>query len=123
MLTLVRPLAGTSSETVYRAIGLRIKMAREEAGLTQDQLATELDMSDSGLTLWESGKRRVPIDQLRRIGERLGKPMWWLLGEDPPDPNSAFAHELHRLSPEDRERAIEIIRSLRRASERAKDAG
>lgn len=123
MLVLVRPPPTMTSESVYRVIGLRIKMAREEANLTQEQLAADLGMSDSGLTLWESGKRRVPIDQLRRISDRLGKPMWWLMGEEPPDPNSAFAHELHRLSPEDRERAIEIIRSLRRSSERAKEAG
>jgi transcriptional regulator with XRE-family HTH domain len=32
-------------------------------------------MSDSGLTQWEKGRRRIPLDQLERIAHELGRPL------------------------------------------------
>ena len=106
------------TEAIYRQIGNRIKEALAEAHMTQDQLAETLSMAPSGVSQWISGERRIGIEPLRRIAEILDRPVYWFLGEEPPSEDSVFAYELHRLSPEDRERALAMIRTLRETSAR-----
>ena len=109
-------LARPARDDLFLEIGRRLAAAIRDAGREQIDLARELNVSEATVSRWISGENRIDIAQLRRAANYLDKPMWWMLGEEPPDPDSAFAHELHRLSPEDRERAIEIIRALKRTA-------
>lgn len=93
----------------YREVGQRVRAAREEAGMTQERLADLLGMSDSGLTLWESGKRRIPLDQLREIGRLTGKPMWWLMSGDAPDEATVIIDGVRYLTPEKRQEVISFM--------------
>lgn len=54
-------------------IGLRLKSARDQAGLTQQQLATALGMEHrQSLTSVEAGERRLSAEELVRAVEVLG---------------------------------------------------
>ncbi len=55
-------------------IGERIKSARKQAGMTQQELAERLETSYVGISLWESGKRRPKPESLKRIAEVLNIP-------------------------------------------------
>jgi transcriptional regulator with XRE-family HTH domain len=60
---------------VYREIGKRIQLAREEKGLTQEDLAVKLGCTQSALSNYELGKRRLYLNLLTEIAQVLGKPL------------------------------------------------
>ena len=55
-------------------IGERIKSARKQMGMTQQELAERLETSYTGISLWESGKRKPKPESLKRIAEVLNVP-------------------------------------------------
>lgn len=56
-------------------IGERIKSARKQAGMTQQELAERLETSYTGISLWESDKRIPKRESLNRIAEVLNIPV------------------------------------------------
>ena len=60
---------------VFREIGKRIQLAREEKGLTQEELAVKLGCTQSALSNYELGKRRLYLNLLNEIAQILGKPL------------------------------------------------
>ena len=63
----------------YELIGRKLQKAREEAGLSQDELARKIGCTQSSLSNYELGKRRLYFADLQRIGEVLGKPITYFL--------------------------------------------
>lgn len=63
----------------YKSIGKRIQLAREEAGLSQEQLAAKIGCSQSTLSNYEKGRRRLYLAQLEKIAEVLQKPIDYFL--------------------------------------------
>ena len=55
-----------------RDIGERIRQARQERGLTQDQLAGEVGVSRSAVAQWETGRAGQLTGNLARIADVLG---------------------------------------------------
>ncbi len=66
---------------IYERIGKRIQKAREEAGLSQDQLAINVSLTQAALSNYELGKRRPSLGNLERIATSLGKPLSYFLEE------------------------------------------
>jgi transcriptional regulator with XRE-family HTH domain len=60
---------------VFREIGQRIQVAREEKGWTQEELAVRLGCTQSALSNYELGKRRLYLPLLNQIAQVLGKPL------------------------------------------------
>jgi transcriptional regulator with XRE-family HTH domain len=58
----------------------RIKKFREDAGLTQVQLAHEMDVSPPSVNNWESGITAPTVDKIPRLAKVLGKTTDELLG-------------------------------------------
>ncbi|MAT72892.1 MAG: transcriptional regulator [Planctomycetaceae bacterium] len=52
-------------------VGL-LRTRREEAGLTQEELARRLKVSQSSLSKWERGDRRIDLVQLRSWCQATG---------------------------------------------------
>ncbi|MDK2888388.1 MAG: repressor LexA [Thermoanaerobacter sp.] len=73
---------GGIMKNYYEEIGRRIKKAREDRGLTQEQLGEKLGFTKTAINLYEKGKRRISIDDLKRISVILGKPLSFFLGEN-----------------------------------------
>jgi len=56
-------------------IGMRIQQAREELGITQQELAARLGCTQAALSNYELGKRRLYLANLERIAAALVKPL------------------------------------------------
>lgn len=80
----------------YKTIGKQIQLAREEAGYSQEQLAAKIGCSQSTLSNYEKGKRRIYLAQLEKIAEVLGRPVEFFLRQadyNPPRDNRHAAGE------------------------------
>ncbi len=55
----------------YRDIGIRIKLLRQERGVTQVELGRRLQMTQSNLSAIECGRRGITIHQVVKIAQAL----------------------------------------------------
>lgn len=58
----------------YDVIGKRIKQARIKKGLSQENLADELDISTAFLSRVETGKSQINLKRLLQVGKVLDVP-------------------------------------------------
>jgi Zn-dependent peptidase ImmA (M78 family)/DNA-binding XRE family transcriptional regulator len=65
----------------YAELGRRIRVAREEASLSQDVVAQHLDMPRSAVSLIESGKRKMDSLELERFSRLVGKSILFFFDE------------------------------------------
>jgi transcriptional regulator with XRE-family HTH domain len=68
--------------TQNRAIGLRIQMARKEAGLNQEELSKKVGVNRTTLANWETGKFELSNENLLNVSRILGKSMSYFFGEE-----------------------------------------
>lgn len=61
------------------SLGVRIKEAREAAGLSQQALGDKLEVSRSAVAQWESGANAPTMDKVQAIAIALNRPAGWLL--------------------------------------------
>ena len=61
----------------YKAFLDRLRQAREDAGLTQVELAKALGRSQTWVSKCELGERRVDFVELEDLAKALGKPLDW----------------------------------------------
>lgn len=59
----------------YRHIGVTVRAAREELGMTQGELAHLIGLSRTSLTNIELGRQRILVDQLVEIADALHIPV------------------------------------------------
>lgn len=55
----------------YQQLCALLKELRREAGLTQVQVATRLDVPQSFVSKYESGERRLDVIELRHVAEAI----------------------------------------------------
>jgi transcriptional regulator with XRE-family HTH domain len=60
------------STTLARKLGARIRALREEVGITQEQLAWQVELDKGYLSQVEAGKRLPSIPVVVTLAERLG---------------------------------------------------
>ena len=98
------------------AIGARIKAARERAGLTQEDLAAELDMSPTHISVLERGRKAPKLETLVNIANTLHVSTDMLLQDVVVCATDGLASELSvaitRLAPKEHERILNAIRAL-----------
>ena len=71
---------GRPAKTKRAALGERIAAARLEAGLTQQQLADKLGVTQRVVTYWEREAAGLRADQLAQLAEALGVSADYFLG-------------------------------------------
>lgn len=71
----------TAEEVEYKNIGKRLWEMRSAAGLTLEDCANYLGVSIVACQYYESGKRRISIDQLKKIATYLKCPVSYLVGD------------------------------------------
>lgn len=73
-------------------VGQKIRMLREQAGLSQMQIAQFLDVDQSMISKCEKGERPFQMDQLERLGNLFGISLSDLVDEEEPvtQPQIAF---------------------------------
>lgn len=109
----------TDIEDLRGAIGARLRVAREMAGLSQGQIARLMGLHRPSVSETEAGRRRVSAEELVQFGKSYGVSTEWLTGADPEtvDPKDAriqlAARELSKLKDKDLERMLQLLAALR----------
>lgn len=113
----------------YREIGYRIQIAREEANLNQKELAEILGISQSTLSNYEKGKRRLYLADVQKIAEVLGKSTEYFLQPVVNVPHNAnqaqddlnifveMMVQISSLSSEDRKSVYDYVKWLKQKRE------
>ena len=71
-----------NEELTYTLIGSKIKDARQEANMSQKQLAELVGFdSSTAISLIEAGQRKVSIEDIEKIGKILQKDIKFFLGK------------------------------------------
>jgi transcriptional regulator with XRE-family HTH domain len=101
------------------AIANRLRLAREQAGLSQGQVAKQLGMHRPTISEIEAGRRRVSADELAAFARLYDVSTTWLVDEQSEisdadqDRIQLAARKLAHLKPEDLDRLLDVIKTLR----------
>ena len=89
-----------------RAMGERLRQAREYLGFSQEEVAKYLNISRSALSNIETGQRKVDALELKKLASLYMRPVTHFTGEDPDqmvgEEVAHLARKASELSPEDR---------------------
>lgn len=91
------------SDQIFKVMGSRIKMRRDELRLSQDDLAEISGITKSYISNIENGKQNVTVEVLRVLSEHLKTSIAALISNDE-DMLSP-----HNVTPEDGRRVVELI--------------
>ena len=98
----------------------RLRLARENSGLTQGQVAEKVGWHRPTVSEIEAGRRRLSADEATRLARLYGVSVSWLLGQEDgsdvvSDRARLAARELGKLNDDDLDRLLELIRSLKKS--------
>ena len=112
-------MTDTSAHKRIAAIPARLRAARENAGLSQGQVAKLMKMHRPSISEMEAGNRRVSADELARLADLYDVKVAWILGETPEraatdDPRLQLAaREISKLKPAELDRLMTLIAAMR----------
>jgi transcriptional regulator with XRE-family HTH domain len=104
----------------------RLRAAREQAGLTQGQVAKLLGVHRPTVSEMEAGGRRVRAEELPQLAKIYRVSVSWLAGDDEASDDGhdakvqLAARELGKLKPGDLDRVMSLLTQLRQSSEKPK---
>lgn len=116
-------------ESIRGVIATRLREARKVAGLSQGQVAKLLTMHRPTISEIEAGNRRVSAEELTKFAETYDVTVSWLLGEsaeqlEADDPRLQLAaRELGKLKPDDLDRLLRLLASMRNSDTDTDDDG
>ncbi len=96
----------------FKEIGRKLQLAREEAGLSQEQLASLMGCAQSTLSNYEKGKRRIYLTQLEHIAELLDKPIEYFLESSSNNHNLSERSKINNLTLDDEPELLQIVNAL-----------
>jgi len=65
----------------WRALGARLRLARREARLRQEDVARALEVTREMVSHWEAGRRKVSALRLRELARFYGQPVSFFYGQ------------------------------------------
>lgn len=98
-----------------KLFGTRIRQAREQLGLSQEDLATLVARDQRAISEYENGKRRLSATDVPAFAKALDVPILYFYEGEARlhDFDRAVLEEFHRLpTPEAMQTAIQIVRLL-----------
>lgn len=105
------------NESLRVAIAARLRAAREQAGLSQGQVAKKLKVQRPTISEIEAGRRKVPAEELPSFAEIYDVSVSWLTNNESEVPDPAVelaARELVKLKKEDLDNVLQLLRTLRK---------
>jgi transcriptional regulator with XRE-family HTH domain len=101
-----------------QCIHTRLRLAREQAGLSQGQIARLLDYHRPTISEIEAGRRKITTDEVSLFARHYGVSAAWLLSDaSEHDPLVELAaRELSKLKKPDLERFLRVLRSMKKRS-------
>ncbi|MFN3166413.1 MAG: helix-turn-helix domain-containing protein [Phycisphaeraceae bacterium] len=104
-------------EDARTGIARRIALARQQAGLSQGQVAKLLEVHRPTISEMESGRRRVAAEELAQLASIYGVDVTWLTtgseGGESEERISLAARELSKLKPDDLDRVMALLKTLK----------
>lgn len=106
-------------ESDKQAIGNRLRLAREIAGLSQGQVAKQLSMHRPTISQIEAGDRNVRAEEIRQFADLYDVEEAWIIRGDETlagegDPRIELAaRELSKLKRDDLDSILRLIQVLR----------
>lgn len=106
-----------SKEIDRQALGVRLREAREYLELSQDEVASALNVPRSAISLIETGQRKVDALELQKLAEIYQRPIGHFTGEDPepealPEAVQHLARTAAKLTERDREELMRFAEFL-----------
>jgi repressor LexA len=96
-----------------KELGERIRKAREQLGLSQEDFAQRISRDQRAVSEYENGKRRISVTDLPTFARVLNVPLLYFFeGElELTDLDRLLLEEFHRLStPQSRQSAVALLR-------------
>jgi transcriptional regulator with XRE-family HTH domain len=109
------PRLKQTDRQVQQRIADRIRQARTDKGLTQEQLAEALDVATETASRYESGKLPPSLPMLYRMAEALGVDIETLVRRGPAGPRSAEAELVEgwrSLESDEQRMVLHLVRRL-----------
>lgn len=109
----------TALKTGPEEIGRRLRWAREQAGLSQGQIARMFGYHRPTISQIEGGQRNIRPDELARLAEIYEvKEEWIIKGDSVFDDNAdprieVAARQLKKLRKEDLEKILQLLKVMR----------
>lgn len=106
-------------EISKRDIASRLRAARENAGLSQGQVAKMINLHRPSISEMEAGNRKVSADELSRLADIYDVKVSWVLGHSPEraettDPKLQLAaREISKLQPNELDRLLKLIAAMK----------
>lgn len=94
--------------------GDKIRILRKLYGLTQSDLARQVHSTQQSIARYEKGKSEPSLEMLTSIATVLSVPVSFLIGNTELHNESEFIALYRSLSEDDKKRAIEYLRFLRK---------
>ncbi len=100
-------------------IGKRLRLAREQAGLSQSQVAKLLGVHRPTISEMEAGRRKVTAEELSELARIYDVRMGWLAVADEvnvderKDRIEFAARQLSKMSDEDLDKLLNLLSTLR----------
>jgi transcriptional regulator with XRE-family HTH domain len=94
-------------------LGQRIRAARENAGLSQEEFAEAVRKDQRAISEYENGKRKIPATDLATFAHVLGVRITYFYEQDTTadDLDQLVLHQFHTLpTPEAKHAAIQVLR-------------
>lgn len=95
----------------------RLRAAREQAGLSQGQVAILLGYQRPTISEIEAGRRKISAEEIARFSEIYDVSIDWLINERAAvaDPKVELAaRELGKLKPDDLDMVLKLLRTLKK---------
>lgn len=103
------------------ALAGRLRAAREQAGLSQGQVAKLMNLHRPTISEIEAGRRRVVSEELTKFGELYKVSVAWLMGEEGEGADARVelaARELSKLKDDDLDRVLALLQRMRKKAPR-----
>ena len=89
------------NDELNKKVGINLKKARKEAGLTQVDLANEMNMSPMMISRYEVGLNSIPYKRIEKIAKILGKPVTYFFDEKFKSRKYSLTESIVTQSPKD----------------------
>ena len=105
--------------SINNVLAARLRAAREQAGLSQGQVAKMLGLHRPSISEIEAGRRKVTADELAHLASIYAVSVSWLTCEDTEDASDTTARiqlaarRLANLKPDDLDKVITLLTVLR----------
>ena len=102
----------------YELIGKRLKEAREQVGLTQEQAARAIGLVREQLSYYETGRREIDLLSLEKLANLYGYTLSYFLEEEPQtEKELTLAFRAEEIAEEDLEAMAWVQRFIRNLAE------